>query len=85
MAPSLFDDAYDFFARWRTTIRHSFVSFLFHFHLTSIRQNNSLATGSEQMSLVQLIIPTEVAHDAVHELGELGDMQFKDVRSRVNL
>ncbi len=61
------------------------MSFFFRFHLTSIRQNNRLATGSEQMSLVQLIIPTEVAHDAVHELGELGDMQFKDVRSRVNL
>ena len=24
------------------------------------------------MSLVQLIIPTEVAHDAVYELGDLG-------------
>ena len=32
------------------------------------------------MSLVRLIIPTEVAHDTVHELGELGDVQFKDVR-----
>ena len=31
------------------------------------------------MSLVQLIIPTEVAHDTVSELGELGDVQFKDV------
>ena len=31
------------------------------------------------MSLVQLIIPTEVAHDAVYELGDLGDVQFKDV------
>ena len=38
-----------------------------------------LATGSERMSLVQLIVPTEVAHDAVHELGELGNVQFKDV------
>jgi len=36
--------------------------------------------GSEQMSLVQLIVPTEVAHDTVAELGELGDVQFKDVR-----
>lgn len=35
--------------------------------------------GSEQMSLVQLIIPTEVAHDTVSELGELGNVQFKDV------
>ena len=37
------------------------------------------------MSLVQLIIPTEVAHDTVHELGELGDMQFKDVRRNMSL
>ena len=32
------------------------------------------------MSLVQLIVPTEVAHDTVAELGELGNVQFKDVR-----
>ena len=38
-----------------------------------------LATGSETMSLVQLIVPTEVAHDTVYELGELGNVQFKDV------
>ena len=31
------------------------------------------------MSLVQLFVPTEVAHDTVAELGELGDVQFKDV------
>ncbi len=31
------------------------------------------------MSLVQLFVPTEVAHDTVAELGELGNMQFKDV------
>lgn len=36
-------------------------------------------TGSEQMSLVQLFVPTEVAHDTVAELGELGNVQFKDV------
>ena len=35
------------------------------------------------MSLVRLIIPTEVAHDTLHELGELGDVQFKDVCSTV--
>lgn len=35
--------------------------------------------GSEPMSLVQLFIPTEVAHDAVAELGELGNVEFKDV------
>jgi len=31
------------------------------------------------MSLIQLYVPTEVAHDTVAELGELGDVQFKDV------
>lgn len=35
--------------------------------------------GSEQMSLVQLLVPREVAHDTVAELAELGDVQFKDV------
>ncbi|TFK34883.1 V-type ATPase, V0 complex, 116kDa subunit family [Crucibulum laeve] len=39
---------------------------------------------SEQMSLVQLFVPTEVAHDAVAELGELGDVQFKDLNPNVN-
>lgn len=33
------------------------------------------------MSLIQLIVPREVAHDTIAELGELGDVQFKDVRS----
>ena len=36
-------------------------------------------TGWEQMRLVQLFVPTEVAHDTVAELGELGNVQFKDV------
>jgi V-type H+-transporting ATPase subunit a len=31
------------------------------------------------MSLVELFVPTEVAHDTVAELGELGNVQFKDV------
>lgn len=31
------------------------------------------------MSLVQLYIPTEVAHDTVYELAEMGNFQFKDV------
>jgi hypothetical protein len=35
------------------------------------------------MSLVQLFVPTEVAHDTVAELGALGNVQFKDVRFRV--
>ncbi|KII89320.1 hypothetical protein PLICRDRAFT_139768 [Plicaturopsis crispa FD-325 SS-3] len=38
---------------------------------------------SEQMSLVQLFVPSEVAHDAVAELGELGDVQFKDLNPNV--
>lgn len=36
------------------------------------------------MSLVQLFVPAEVAHDTVAELGELGDVQFKDVSLRPN-
>ncbi|KAF7308230.1 V-type proton ATPase subunit a [Mycena chlorophos] len=39
---------------------------------------------SEQMSLVQLFVPTEVAHDTVAELGELGDVQFKDLNPNIN-
>ena len=35
------------------------------------------------MSLVQLIVPTEVAHDTIAELGELGNVQFKDVSPSV--
>jgi hypothetical protein len=33
------------------------------------------------MSLVQLFVPAEVAHDTVAELGELGNVEFKDVCS----
>jgi V-type H+-transporting ATPase subunit a len=36
------------------------------------------------MSLMQFLIPTEVAHDAVAELGELGNVQFKDLNPAVN-
>ncbi|KAI0081435.1 V0/A0 complex, 116-kDa subunit of ATPase [Panus rudis PR-1116 ss-1] len=39
---------------------------------------------SDQMSLVQLIVPTEVAHDTIAELGELGNVQFKDLNPDVN-
>ncbi len=49
------------------------VSLAYRFTLTPL-------LGSEQMSLVQLFVPTEVAHDTVAELGELGNVQFKDVR-----
>jgi len=45
----------------------------------SILMANPNCAGSEQMSLVQLFVPTEVAHDTVAELGELGNVQFKDV------
>ena len=31
------------------------------------------------MSLVQLFVPAEVAHDTVAELGELGNVEFRDV------
>ncbi|KAG2348368.1 V0/A0 complex, 116-kDa subunit of ATPase [Suillus weaverae] len=39
---------------------------------------------SEEMSLMQFLIPTEVAHDTVAELGELGNVQFKDLNPTVN-
>ncbi|KAG8936560.1 H(+)-transporting V0 sector ATPase subunit a [Tulasnella sp. 418] len=39
---------------------------------------------SEEMSLVQLFIPTEVAHDTISELAELGNVQFKDLNPDVN-
>lgn len=39
---------------------------------------------SEEMSLVQLFVPAEVAHDTVAELGELGNVQFKDLNPNVN-
>jgi len=45
----------------------------------SILMTDPNCAGSEQMSLVQLFVPTEVAHDTVAELGELGNVQFKDV------
>lgn len=36
---------------------------------------------SEEMQLVQLIIPAEAAHDTVYHLGEVGLLQFKDLNS----
>jgi hypothetical protein len=36
---------------------------------------------SAEMNLVQLIIPSESAHDTVTYLAELGLIQFKDVRT----
>ena len=63
---------------WRTTIRVFFVRICVNGHVAS----NGRREGSEQMSLVQLFVPTEVAHDTVSELGELGNVQFKDVRTQ---
>lgn len=37
------------------------------------------------MSLVQLYIPTEVAHDTISELGVMGNFQFKDVSLHTQL
>lgn len=34
------------------------------------------------MSLVQLYVPSEVAHDTIYELAEMGNFQFKDVSAR---
>jgi V-type H+-transporting ATPase subunit a len=42
-------------------------------------------TGSEEMSFVQFIIPLEVAHDTIAELGQLGNVQFKDVSQLMQL
>ncbi|KAI7904283.1 V-type ATPase, V0 complex, 116kDa subunit family [Cokeromyces recurvatus] len=39
---------------------------------------------SEEMSLVQLFIPAEIAHACIAELGELGKVQFRDLNSNVN-
>ncbi|KAI9470042.1 MAG: V-type ATPase, V0 complex, 116kDa subunit family [Benjaminiella poitrasii] len=39
---------------------------------------------SEEMSLIQLYIPAEVAQPSVAELGELGKVQFRDLNPEVN-
>lgn len=39
---------------------------------------------SEEMSLIQLYIPAEVAQHCVSELGELGKVQFRDLNPDVN-
>jgi len=36
---------------------------------------------SEEMNLVQLFIQNDAAHDTLHELGEVGALQFKDMNS----
>jgi hypothetical protein len=47
--------------------------------IDNIRTHTESQVGSEEMSFVQFIIPLEVAHDTIAELGQLGDVQFKDV------
>ncbi|KAI1298296.1 H(+)-transporting V0 sector ATPase subunit a [Mortierella claussenii] len=39
---------------------------------------------SEEMSLIQLYIPSEIAQPTVSELGELGMIQFRDLNADVN-
>ncbi|KAK4686252.1 V-type H+-transporting ATPase subunit a, partial [Tremellales sp. Uapishka_1] len=39
---------------------------------------------SEEMSLVQLYIPSEVSHDTISELAEMGNFQFKDLNPTVS-
>ena len=34
---------------------------------------------SQEMQLVQLVIPAEAAHDTVEKLGYVGRVQFKDL------
>ncbi len=36
---------------------------------------------SEEMSLVQLFIQNDAAHDTLHELGNVGVLQFKDLNT----
>jgi hypothetical protein len=37
------------------------------------------SAGSEEMSFVQLFIPSEIARTTVFTLGELGSIEFLDV------
>jgi hypothetical protein len=46
-------------------------------HRTTV--SDSTLFRSEEMSLIQLYIPAEVARPTVAELGELGMIQFRDV------
>lgn len=36
---------------------------------------------SEEMQLVQLMVPAESAHDTIYALGEIGLLQFKDLNA----
>lgn len=51
---------------------------------THTRMHESNFLRSEDMSLVQLYIPSELAHAVVSELGELGQIQFRDMNPEIN-
>lgn len=53
--------------------------------LSHLKLNICPLIGSEEMSLVQLYIPTEVAHDTISELGVMGNFQFKDVSQHAKI
>jgi len=36
---------------------------------------------SEEMAQLQLVIPTEIAHDTISAIGDVGMLQFKDLNS----
>jgi V-type H+-transporting ATPase subunit a len=44
----------------------------------SVLRSNSVVLTS-QRCILQLIIPTDAAHETIAELGELGLLQFKDL------
>ncbi|KAH8813650.1 H+-ATPase subunit [Flagelloscypha sp. PMI_526] len=47
-------------------------------------EDSSNVLRSEDMSLVQMFVSTEAAHDMVYELGQLGLVQFRDLNPTVN-
>lgn len=51
--------------------------------LRDVQGNNESLFRSAEMSLIQLFIPSEVAHATVTELGQLGNVQFKDLNPDV--
>jgi hypothetical protein len=53
--------------------------------ISTLKENNNIMAPStlfrsEEMSLIQLYIPAEIAQPCVAELGELGKVQFRDVK-----
>ncbi|ORZ27398.1 V-type ATPase, V0 complex, 116kDa subunit family [Lobosporangium transversale] len=49
------------------------------------RMTESALFRSEEMSLIQLYIPSEIAQPTVAELGEIGMIQFRDLNDGVNV